>query len=220
MPLLAELFRGTGSVGKVAARKGWRVFSVDIDPASGATYTGDIRDFPYAPRARAGFCVGEPAVHHLLVRRELGAQTEFGGHERRRQGRRRHPPAHAAHHSLLGEAEPEAQGVHRESARTHAQHARDETVSLRTTTYYSQYGWPIHKPTDFFTNFPLRLRPAEAPAGVETVAVGKGPGWRAAIRDAFGPSAAGQSQATLLGRIPPTLVRDILRQMEEAKKAA
>ena len=218
MPLLAELFRGTGSVGKVAARKGWRVFSVDIDPASGATYTGDIRDFPYARAPVPDFVWASPPCTTYSFAANWAHKRNSGAMSAAAKD-----ADDILRHTLRiirywAKRNPKLK-VCIENPRGHMRSMPEMKPFLRTTTYYSQYGWPIHKPTDFFTNFPLRLRPAEAPAGVETVAVGKGPGWRAAIRDAFGPSAAGQSQATLLGRIPPTLVRDILRQMEEAKKA-
>ena len=52
MPLLLELFCGTHSVGREFHAAGWEVFSVDIDPARNATWTGDVRDFDPATLPR------------------------------------------------------------------------------------------------------------------------------------------------------------------------
>src|SRR5436190_8861717 len=53
-PKLLELFAGSRSLGKVAARRGWRVFSVDIKPFAGIDLvadvnTMDVRDVPFIP---------------------------------------------------------------------------------------------------------------------------------------------------------------------------
>ena len=88
----------------------------------------------------------------------------------------------------------------------------------RITVKYSDYGWPIHKPTDLFTNFPLAL-PAPRSARrspPRIIRVGREPGWRQAIRDALGDGSSAQSQAVLLGRIPPELVRQLLTAMARA----
>ncbi len=44
MPVLLELFSGTGSVGKAFRARGWEVFSVDIDPAAKPTLVADVLD--------------------------------------------------------------------------------------------------------------------------------------------------------------------------------
>lgn len=53
---LLELFAGSRSIGKVAARRGWQVFSVDIKPFKGIDLVADInemevRDVPFIPDA-------------------------------------------------------------------------------------------------------------------------------------------------------------------------
>jgi hypothetical protein len=48
MPLLLEFFAGTASMGRVFRQAGWEVYSVDIDPACNAMWTGDVREFDTA----------------------------------------------------------------------------------------------------------------------------------------------------------------------------
>ena len=42
MPLLLELFSGTGSIGRAFQARGWDVFSVDIDKSSNPTLVADV----------------------------------------------------------------------------------------------------------------------------------------------------------------------------------
>jgi hypothetical protein len=44
MPILLELFSGTGSMGRAFRARGWEVISVDIDPATDCTMCMDVRD--------------------------------------------------------------------------------------------------------------------------------------------------------------------------------
>lgn len=46
-PRLLELFKGTGSVGKVFAANGYKVISVDFDPKYNPTHNTDILEFNY-----------------------------------------------------------------------------------------------------------------------------------------------------------------------------
>jgi hypothetical protein len=53
---LLELFAGSRSIGKVAERRGWEVFSVDLKPFPGIDLVADIndihvREFPFVPDA-------------------------------------------------------------------------------------------------------------------------------------------------------------------------
>jgi hypothetical protein len=44
MPILLELYSGTGSMGRAFEARGWEVISVDIDPATECTLCMDVRD--------------------------------------------------------------------------------------------------------------------------------------------------------------------------------
>jgi hypothetical protein len=44
MPILLELFSGTGSMGRAFVAKGWEVISVDIDPKTNCSICMDVRD--------------------------------------------------------------------------------------------------------------------------------------------------------------------------------
>jgi len=211
--LMVELFRGTGSVGKVARRWGWEVISVDMDPAHGATYTVDVLRFPYKDIPVPDVVWASPPCTTYSHAANWVRHREAG------TGRALSDAAHLAdrivRHTLKmirywWKRNPRLRFCI-ENPRGHLRNLPEMRGLERTTTSYSFYGWPIRKPTDFWTNFPLALR-TEGPGGTSTIRVGKDPGWRRALRDALGGS-EGQSQAVLLGRIPPALVRSILTQM-------
>ena len=106
-----------------------------------------------------------------------------------------------------------------ENPRGHLRHLVVMKAFHRVTVKYSEYGWPIHKPTDLFTNFELTLPPPPVlKRSPRIIRVGSEPGWRKALREALGDGSASQSQAVLLGRIPPELVRQILTSMARSAK--
>lgn len=75
----------------------------------------------------------------------------------------------------------------------------------RTTTSYSKYGFNYSKPTDFFTNFELKLHPVDTPySPSKTRKAGK-------LQYSTGMRVKGQPKKTLY-RIPPKLIKTILKQ--------
>jgi hypothetical protein len=212
---LVELFRGTGSVGKVARRRGWEVVSVDIDPQHNPTHAVDVRQLPYKDMPVPDLVWASPpctTYSHAAVwvrHREPGTGRALTAAAREADAVVRHMLKMIRYWirknpNLL---------FCIENPRGYLRHLPEMQDLTRTTTLYSLYDWPIAKPTDFWTNFPLRLREGRAPAAA--IRVGKDPGWRRELRAALGAH-EGESQAVLLGRIPPALVSSILSQMAAA----
>ena len=52
---LLELFPGTGSIGKVGKKEGYKVTSVDIDPKAKPTFCVDILEWDYKQFPRGHF---------------------------------------------------------------------------------------------------------------------------------------------------------------------
>lgn len=210
--ILLELFSGTGSVGKVARRRGWTVISVDNDPAHGATHTADVLKIPYKSLPVPDLVWASPPcttystaanwVHH----REAGTGRALSDAARHADRIVRHTL------KMIRYWQKRNPGLMFciENPRGHLRHLPEMQSLYRTTTQYSFYGFPIRKTTDFWTNFPLVLK--QRGSGGASIRIGKDPGWRRSLRTALG-AREGESQAVLLGRIPSSLVSSILTQM-------
>lgn len=216
MVLLLELFSGTGSVGKVAARMGWRVVSVDADARFRPTHAMDVRAFPYKQYRPDVVWASPPCTTYSLA-------ATWVRHRDPQTARAFSPAAKEAdallRHTLKmirywQNANPKLVFCI-ENPRGYMRKMPELQSLLRTTTAYGQYGWPIAKPTDFWTNFPLTLRPAGSTPSI-IGRVGTDPGWRKRLAEALGEG----TQAAVLGKIPPKLVRSILTQAQQAQGAA
>ena len=213
---LVELFRGTGSVGHVARRWGWEVVSVDMDPVHKATHTVDVRNLPYrSMRIPDVVWASPPCTTYSLAANRV--------HHRAAGGRALTQEVNDAdaivRHLLKMISYWLRQNPNLvyciENPRGYLRSLPDMMVLPHlTTTFYGHYGWPIHKPTDFWSNTPLVL-PQHRPDHPPLVHVGSTPGWRRKLREAMG-ARPDEPQAVLLGRIPPRLIRSILKQLVDA----
>ena len=213
MPRLVELFRGTGSVGRVATRMGWKVLSVDLDARFGATHSVDVREFPYKTIPVPDYVwASPPCTTYSLAATWVRHRDP---HTAKALSQQAHEADDILRHTLKMIAYWQRRNprlrVCIENPRGYMRKMPELQHLTRTTTSYNQYGWPIVKPTDFWTNFPLLLHPVHN-ARSSVGGVGTDPGWRQRLRDALGTTHA---QATLLGQIPPRLVGSILRQMAQ-----
>ena len=70
MPLLLELFSGTGSIGRAFRAKGWDVFAVDLDPKATADLHMDILDITPAMLPPQIDCIwaSPPCTHYSRAR--------------------------------------------------------------------------------------------------------------------------------------------------------
>ena len=64
MPVLLELFSGTGSVGNVARDLGWTVMSLDMNEDAAVDFITNIMDWEYTLVPNVfDFYLGESTVH-------------------------------------------------------------------------------------------------------------------------------------------------------------
>lgn len=208
-----ELFSGTGSVGDVARSMGHRVTSVDNDDRFTTTICTDILKLDYMRLPVPDFIWASPPCTTYSY-----AAVWF----RHRDEDGRAVTADARHADRLLRHTLKIiryfQGKNPrlkfciENPRGYMQKQGAVRDLIRTTTSYNQYGYPVFKPTDLFSNFPLDLPPAERKAtdlricGSNTVE----------IRDRIAKiKGKDEPLTTMLGRIPARLVRRILTQARQ-----
>ena len=211
--LLLELFSGTGSVGRVARRNGYdRVISVDIDESRDPDYACDVRQLPYRELPTPDFIWASPPCTTYSF-----AAIWYGHRDGR--GRARTEDAHDADAILrctfriiryFLRRNPRL-GFCIENPRGYMRQAPETSGTLLTTTSYNHFGYPICKPTDLFTNYPLAL-PACARRETDLRICGSN---AAEIRRRMNVRSK-DSLTTVLYRIPPRLVGLILRQARAA----
>lgn len=219
-PFLVELFSGTGSVGAEARKRGWEVLSVDADPKTEADVVVDVLRWDYKSVRVPDLVWASPPCQTYSI------AAAWVKHREPKTGNPLSQAAKAADHLLRKlltilrywlQRNPNLKFVI-ENPRGFMR-TRAELEGLhRSTTSYNQYGWPIQKPTDFWSNFELHLKPARSNKSLGKRALTVGTDNGAILKQLSGKSrrSSRSSSATLtrsLYQIPPKLVATILNQM-------
>lgn len=176
MPVkLLELFKGTGSVGKVANRLGWETISLDFDPIYTPDIETDILDWDYkrfyqetgfipdiiwasppcntfSPLAYRRKERNTKTAEPLSDRAKLGTKILYKTLEIIRYFKRLNPDLNFVIENPMGMMR------------------KDSKIQklIRNTTNYCLYGDKRKKPTDFFSNINLDLK-QPVKCGFETV---------------------------------------------------
>ncbi len=212
MPVMLELFAGTGSVGKVAKRSGYKVISVDNEEKFKPDILQDIAkwnfksdkrlpakvDFIWASPPCVSFSLLNNSMKTPHRKADLKPLTDTG-----RLGNKLLNKTISIINYYRSK-NPNLKFTI-ENPRGYMRKMPAMRKLPRTTTSYSQYGFLYNKPTDFWSNFSLKLKPVDT---------SKNP---SAVRKAgkLGES-QGQSRETLY-RIPGSLISSILRQAKQGK---
>lgn len=175
-PLLLELFAGTGSVGKVATMIGFEVISVDMDPKAKATYTSDILNWDYKQIPCPDFIWASPPCNTFST-------MNYFAHKGDRDTRTAKPLTHRAQMGtdILYRTLDIIEYFMKlnpnlffciENPR--AMMRRDErmlSLPYCSVTSYNQYNdeHGRYKPTNFWTNYKIELKPVIRPKLVNTI---------------------------------------------------
>lgn len=169
---LLELFKGTGSVGKIAKKMGMEVMSVDILAKYHADITEDILDWDYKKfHDETGFtpdliwasppCNTFSTLAYRLKERDTKTATPYS--ERAKQG------TQILHRTLaivdyFKKQNPKLLYVIENPRAMMRFDSKIQKVPFRDTTLYCLYNDPDRrKPTDFFNNVDLNLKSPDTP---------------------------------------------------------
>lgn len=160
MPIILELFKGTGSVGKVFKKNGWKVISLDIEEKFNPDLRFDILDWDYKTLpVIPDFIWASPPCNtfstlaHKLKERDT--KTAEPKSERARIGTR------ILYKTIeiiefFKNQNPNLKFVI-ENPKGMMRQDKSIKPMIRSTTLYCLYGDKRRKPTDFFSNFELEL---------------------------------------------------------------
>lgn len=217
---LVELFSGTGSVGAEARKRGWDVLSVDADRKTGADVVADVLHWDYKSVPVPDLVWASPPCQTYSV------AAAWVKHREPKTGNPLSPAAREADHLLRKllsilrywqRRNPEMKFI-LENPRGFMRTRAELRGLHRSTTSYNQYGWPIQKPTDFWSNFELRLKPVRSnrSLGKSPLTVGTDNGAilkRLSRKSSRSSKSSSAALTRSLYQIPPKLVSTILDQM-------
>lgn len=149
MPLLLELFSGTGSIGKVFAAHGWGVVSVDIRPQGPCTHVCDIMNISAAMVLQQhgrpdAIWASPPCTEYSVARTWAKTPRDLEGADR----------LVAKALELIAELQPHCWFV--ENPYTGLLKSRPLMQGLPMVVVdYCRYGCPYKKRTALWTNCPL-----------------------------------------------------------------
>ena len=143
MPRFLELFRGTGSIGKIFRARGWEVVSVDCDAKMQPTIVADIGTFDYKMLGGyydAVWC-SPPCTQYSIARSRAKTPRGLEGADRLVRRCR----------DIISYFQPLAYFI--ENPHSGLLKRRDVVSDLPYVVVdYCQYGWPYRKRTIIFTN--------------------------------------------------------------------
>ncbi len=84
MPLLVELFSGTGSIGRAFRQKGWDVFAVDLNPKAAADLHIDVLELTPAmlPAHIDAIWASPPCTHYSRARTKAKTPRDLIGSDK------------------------------------------------------------------------------------------------------------------------------------------
>jgi len=217
MPVLLELFAGTGSVGKIAKKMGYSVISVDNeDKNRKPTILQNIGTWKFKTDKRlpqkvdflwaSPPCTSFSILNNSMKTPHRDIKTMKPLTETGRLGNKLLAKTIAIYKYLKKKNPNLKFGMENPTGYMRRMPAT-KRFNLNSTSY-SQYGFNYNKPTDIWTNYPLKLKPRDT---------SKNPSKMKLAGKMCAKGAQGQSQSTLY-RIPGPLIRSILKQAKGKMK--
>lgn len=172
--LLLELFAGTGSVGRVAKRKGYKVISLDFDPKTKVDIHIDILHWDYkSVDFIPDFIWASPPcntysiVNYFRMPNDRDKDTAEPYSERAKTGTKilyktlEIIKYFSTKNKNMKFCIENPVGMMRKDKKM--------LKLYRETTSYNQYGDKRYKPTDFWANFKMNLKPVKRPDNTVTI---------------------------------------------------
>ena len=195
---------------------GYKVISVDMDPNCECDYTCDVRRLPYKTLPTPGVIWASPPCTTYSYAAIWYRHRDSNGKAQTKDAK--DADAILRHTFLIinhfMKENPNLKFCI-ENPRGYMQKMSQIEPLHRTTTSYNNFAFPICKPTDFFTNFPLELPECRR---LETDLRICGSNMQE-IRKRMKVK-TGDDLTRLLYRIPPRLVKTIFEQVDSTKNTS